>query len=334
MHNPSRYFLIIICIIAVTTLVCGCCGLFPQEEKPALTRAQTIPADVVKMGPETDDFAPIVHSYKWEKPVPLEGPINTAGAEDSPFITSDGNTFYFFFTPDVRVPVEKQIIDGVTGVYVSKKVNGAWTEPERFFLNGDLSMDGCICLQGDTMWFASVRTGNYGQVDVYTARNENGKWVDWTNAGEQLNKQYDIGEFHVTPDGNTIYFGWSANGTDTGSIWEGNRDIYKSEKVNGVWSQPVSLGPNVNSQYMDDQPFISADGNELWFTGQSRLGYTGPAVFRSVKMQNGEWGPAEEIVSNFAGEPTLDAAGNIYFIHHYYKDGNMIEADVYVARKK
>lgn len=56
------------------------------------------------------------------------------------------------------------------------------------------------------MWFGSARAGNYGQVDVYTARYKNGKWTDWKNAGEQLNKQYDIGEFHVTPDGNTIYF--------------------------------------------------------------------------------------------------------------------------------
>jgi hypothetical protein len=51
-------------------------------------------------------------------------------------------------------------------------------------------------------------------------------------------------------------------------------------------------------------------------------------------MPDGEWGPAEEIVSNFAGEPTLDAAGNIYFVHHYYKDNRMIEADIYMARKK
>ncbi|OPY29577.1 MAG: hypothetical protein A4E28_00796 [Methanocella sp. PtaU1.Bin125] len=287
------------------------------------------------MGPETDDFVPVLHSDLWEKPVTMAGPVTTAGAEDSPFITPDGNTFYFFFTPDVRVPVEKQLIDGVTGVYWTKRAGGVWTEPEKLVLNDDVSMDGCVCVQGDTMWFASVRAGNIGQIDVYTAQSRDGKWTEWKNAGEQLNRQYDIGEFHVVPDGNTIYFGWIKNGTtDSGNIWENNRDIYRSDKINGLWSEPVSLGPNVNSAGMEDQPFVSANGKELWFTGQSRLGYTGPAVFRSVKTPDGEWGPAEEIVSNFAGEPTLDAAGNIYFVHHYIKDGKIIEADIYVAYKK
>jgi hypothetical protein len=314
-------------------LACGCLG--QKEPLKILSRAESIPADVVKGTPANDIYRPIVHSDLWEDPVPMEGPVNTAGAEDSPFISPDGNTFYFFFTPDVRVPVEKQIVDGATGVYWSKKVNGAWSEPERLLLNDDVSMDGCICLQGDTMWFASVRAGNIGNIDIYTAEYKDGKWTGWKNAGKQLNVEYDIGEFHITPDGNTIYFGWAANGTDNGSIWEGNRDIWKSEKVNGVWGIPVNLGQKVNSDKMEDQPFISSDGKELWFTGQSRLGYIGPAVFRCVKMPDGSWGEAEEIVSSFAGEPTLDDAGNIYFVHHYYdKNGTMLEADVYVAYRK
>jgi len=40
------------------------------------------------------------------------------------------------------------------------------------------------------------------------------------------------------------------------------------------------------------------------------------------------------IISQFAGEPTLDKEGNIYFTHHFFKDGVMLEADIYVAMKK
>ncbi len=42
----------------------------------------------------------------------------------------------------------------------------------------------------------------------------------------------------------------------------------------------------------------------------------------------------ELIVSQFAGEPTLDDAGNLYFVHHYFEHGQMIEADIYVAYRK
>jgi len=282
MMKTVNRVLIVILIVIFLMLACGCMGQGAPVK--TITRAESIPADAVKRTPDTDIYRPVVHSDAWKTPVPMEGPINTAGAEDSPFITPDGNTFYFFFTPDVRVPVEKQLVDGVTAVYWSKKANGTWPEPEKLVLNNDVSLDGCVCVQGDTMWFGSARAGNYGQVDVYTAKYKNGKWTDWKNAGEQLNKQFDIGEFHVTPDGNTIYFGWAKNGTDSGSIWEGNRDIYKSEKAGGAWGTPVSLGPNVNSGQMEDQPFLSQDGSELWFTGQSRLGYPGPALPELVCM--------------------------------------------------
>jgi hypothetical protein len=45
---------------------------------------------------------------EWESPVRVDAPVSTAGAEDSPFIT-----------PDVRVPVEQQLVDGVTWTYSS-----------------------------------------------------------------------------------------------------------------------------------------------------------------------------------------------------------------------
>ena len=40
------------------------------------------------------------------------------------------------------------------------------------------------------------------------------------------------------------------------------------------------------------------------------------------------------IVERFAGEPTLDARGNLYFVHHYFRDGVMLEADLYVAHRR
>jgi len=42
----------------------------------------------------------------------------------------------------------------------------------------------------------------------------------------------------------------------------------------------------------------------------------------------------ELVISQFAGEPSVDANGNIYFVHYFYRDGRMIEADIYVAYHK
>lgn len=58
-----------------------------------------------------------------------------------------------------------------------------------------------------------------------------------------------------------------------------------------------------------------------------------PALFRSHKGESG-WGEPALIVSQFAGEPSLDSEGNLYFVHHFYEGDQMIEADIYLAKKK
>lgn len=100
---------------------------------------------------------------------------------------------------------------------------------------------------------------------------------------------------------------------------------------------PNDLGAPVNSSGDEDRPYLSPDGQELWFDGTSRQGRPGPAVFRSVRQADGSWGSPEEIVSTFAGEPTLSADGRtLYFVHHYFSADlkHMVEADIYVTRRK
>jgi hypothetical protein len=290
------------------------------------SRYEAIPDGAVKMTPQTDLHPPVLHSDEWSTPVPMPGAINTAGAEDSPFISPDGTRFFFFFTPDVSIPAEEQLVDEVTGIWWCTRVNGSWTEPEKIVLNDDVSLDGAEFVLGDTMWFASVRVGNYKEIDYYTAQLEDGVWGDVENAGEQLNVEYDIGEMHITSDGDTMYFHSGAWSDDD------DMDLYMMDRAADGWSEPVEV-PGVNTDMIEGYPFISADGNELWYTGQSGLGYPGPALYRAVKNGSG-WGQAEEVVSSFAGECTMDAEGNLYFVHHYFsEDMTMIEADIYVAYK-
>ncbi len=328
MNSISIYIYVFIMIAAAVALFTACEVEPTEPELINAEREEAIPDDAVKMGPESDLYIPVLNSDAWESPIPMPGPVNTAGAEDSPFISPDGSRFFFFFTPDVDIPAEKQILDGVTGIWWCRRSGDTWTVPTRIILNDDLSLDGAPFVLEDTLWFASVRESNYGEIDVYTAIYSNGSWGDWQNAGAQLNVVYDIGEFHLSGDGSMIYFGWD---------WEdgyGGRDIWVSAKHGLEWLDPVNLGENVNSDHNEDQPFVTPAGNELWFTGESVLGYPGPAVFRSIKSGD-VWGEPQEIISNYAGEPTLDDDGNIYFVHHFFdKDLNMIEADIYVAYQK
>ena len=102
-----------------------------------------------------------------------------------------------------------------------------------------------------------------------------------------------------------------------------------SRKNADGWGAPENLAA-LNTPDNEGWPFLSQDGNELWFL---RTVNATPAIFRSKLLESG-WSEPELMVSQFAGEPSLDAAGNLYFVHHYFRDSKMLEADIYYARKK
>ncbi|MEO0108040.1 MAG: hypothetical protein ABIK62_02565 [candidate division WOR-3 bacterium] len=313
--NPVRIFWAAISVLVLL----GC-----QPSVPSLkTRAETIPPDAVKMTPETDFWPPILcDSAHWEQPVPVHGRVNTAGAEDSPFVTPDGQNLYFFFTPDPDIPAERQVIDRVTGIWWSKRSGDTWCEPERVFLGEVEALDGCEFVQGDTMWFASVRRGNYSEIDIYSARLRNGVWGDVRNVGRRLSQTLDIGEFHVSRDWQTVYFHANRPGG------YGDLDIWKVGRSGDTWGTPENLGPAINSSGFDGWPYLSQDGKELWITRP------GPSLWRA-ELKGGEWQEPQEVMRCFAAEASLDNAGNLYFCHHFYDTlSHMIEADIYVARPK
>ena len=274
------------------------------------------------MTPEKDLLPPILHSDEFEDPVPMPYPINTAGAEDSGFMMPDGKTFYVWFTPDPSAPLQDQLADGVTGIYESRRVDGVWQKPERVLLQDQdkQALDGCEFINDSTMWFCTARTG-YTGLHWFTASYADGKWGDWQMA--DFAPTYEVGELHITADGQELYFHSSRPGG------HGQYDIWVSRRGGNEWLPPENVDI-VNSPEIDGWPSLTQDGKELWFT---RFYMGSPAIFRSKRV-NGEWQEPELIISQFAGESSIDNEGNIYFTHHFYRDGVMLDADIYVAYRK
>jgi hypothetical protein len=251
--------------------------------------------------------------------------INTAGAEDSPFFAPDGTGFYFVFVPDVSVPPHIQLRSGAAGIYYSEKTGSGWGEVKRVKLHKSPtdSLDGCPTVHDGKLWFCSVRGGNLREIDIYTADIDGEKASNIKNAGKRLNLEVYIGELHITSDGKEMYFHSEKPGG------KGGMDIYVTRNVNDEWQDPEPVDA-LNTELNDGYPFVTEDKQEMWFT---RTHNGTPGTFRSMWNGTG-WGEPELIVERFAGEPNLDPQGNIYFVHHYYENGTMIEADIYVAYKK
>ena len=91
-----------------------------RSDLPSANNRGEIPSrydliNIEKVLPEQDDHPPILHSHEWKTPRPINGAVISAGLEDSPFITPDGRTLFFFYTPSADIPAEQQIYDQVTG---------------------------------------------------------------------------------------------------------------------------------------------------------------------------------------------------------------------------
>jgi len=112
--------------LAIIGLVPGlvACSSASTPFPPPPSRLEAIPRTAVKGTPENNGFPPVLHSADWLPPVPMPGPANTAGAEDSPFIAPDGSTFFFFFTPNVNIPPQKSVLDGFTSIWWTQRVGG------------------------------------------------------------------------------------------------------------------------------------------------------------------------------------------------------------------
>lgn len=328
---------------ALLTFLASCGGGSEESSEPleecqkiarlSIVRDDYLPPGAVKVTPATDAAPPVLHlTNEYEDPEPLDGTINTAGAEDSAFFDVDADTLYFWFTPDVDVPVEEQVLDPSTGIYRSALNLNTWETPEKVWLFDVLSLEGCACVQGNWIWYCAAVCGTNG-LHHYFSEYVNGTWTNGELDDVLNDPDYEIGEFHITSDGNTIYY--HSNRADG----LGGRDLWKVEKIGGIWGSPINLVV-LNTPYDEGYPFVTDDGQELWFCGDSRIDlnsdgtpdYFG-AIFRSTHA-GGTWNPPEEVVSQLAGEPTVDTDGNVYFTHHFYENDQMIEADIYVIRKK
>jgi hypothetical protein len=277
----------------------------------------TVPPGAVKVTPATDQHPPLLEpafQALFQDPVPLGGPINLAGAEDSPYITPDGQDLYFWYTPDPQVPVQDQLLDGVTGIYRSVRSGSSWSTPERVFLayHDELALDGCETVYGRA-------------IDIWTAELDGDHWVNWSNAGVRLNLEIGLGELHVSNGGNTITFHSDALPGGVGGM-----DIWTTTHDGTDWGDPVNLTA-VNTTINEGWPWVSEDETEMYYT----TGAAAPEIWRSIKA-GGVWQAPEKVLGPFAGEPTLDDSGDLYFVHHFWDDAtnSMLEADIYVARRK
>jgi outer membrane protein OmpA-like peptidoglycan-associated protein len=121
-----------------------------------------------------------------------------------------------------------------------------------------------------------VKKGDLVRLGLYISeRDANGKWgVPQPFAFNS--KDYSVGHASLSVDGNKLFFASDMPGT------VGGADIWKCEKVAGVWGKPVNLGDQINTPDDELFPYISPENN-LYFASRGHVGLGGLDLFESRK---------------------------------------------------
>jgi len=106
----------------------------------------------------------------------------------------------------------------------------------------------------------------------------------------------------------------------------------------GAWSEPINVGPPINTEYNDTYPILTADGLTIYFTSDRPGGLGGDDIWVSRReTTDSPWGEPENVtVLNSTSNdslPTLSTSGNIMYFHSD-RPGGCGAGDLWLSRAK
>lgn len=211
---------------------------------------------------------------------------------------------------------------GDDGIFVSKLVNGGWTEPQLapFSKSGMDDDSPFVSPDGTTIYFLSKRPINGpsgGQKVWVTGRTENG-WSEPRPLPSSINDLNILGPLSVDRQGHLYFSVWNTVPEYT------ELSIYRSRYERGKYVTPEKLGPEINRpspETWTGSPFISPDGSYLIFTIRT---FSKTRLYISFQAKNGGWTPAgdlSDIIGNDTdcAHPFVTADGRYLFFQYLMK---------------
>tara|TARA_B110000977_G_scaffold127248_1_gene162618 strand:- start:127 stop:2025 length:1899 start_codon:yes stop_codon:yes gene_type:complete len=177
---------------------------------------------------------------------------------------------------------------------ISSKKNPVSFNPENLGTTINSDADEylpALSADGSTLIFTrSKNIAGSRNEDFYLSYNNTDHWELAKNLGKPINTEQNEGAQCITADGKTLYFTACSRADSYGRC-----DIYSSNFINNNWSNPINLGPNINTEYWESQPAISADGRQLFFVSNRSGGKGGKDIWVAYKNKSGNWTKAKNL---------------------------------------
>jgi outer membrane protein OmpA-like peptidoglycan-associated protein len=223
----------------------------------------------------------------------LPATVNTVYSNFNPLVTADEKQLYYMD--------QRKFYDAVMH---SARPDSIWQDPEN--LTPAVRSDGDHLLTGlsadGTVLFLSAYDP-YFSGEIFMAELKDGKWGEMKKLNGNINTRFNETHASLSPDGKTLYFTSDRQGG------YGGLDIYKSERTEqGDWGPAQNLGPQINTPFNEESPFVSGDGKTLFFSSQGHYNMGGYDIFMCTADGSGHWLPPVN-----AGYPINTTDDDLFF---------------------
>ena len=227
------------------------------------------------------DFSSTTSTYAAAEALPIS--INSEVDDYLPTVSNAGDLMIFTRT-DRR---------GNQNIFRSEVVDSSWTKAQPYGKKINTNKnEGMAKLEahGRKFYFTGCfRPDTEGGCDIYQAIFENQKIKETQKLAGSINGSEWDSQPSVTCDGQYLYFTSNREGG------QGGADLWMSSKnPDGSWSEATNLGPDINTEGDEEAPYISNDGNTLFFTSTGHPGQGSGDLFIARKTNN-EWTPPENL---------------------------------------
>lgn len=216
-------------------------------------------------------------------PINMGAEINTAADEYLPVATADESMLIF-----------TRKIDNNEDFYKSNKLNNKWQSAVYLskIINTSAYNEGAqsISQDGKYLFFTGCnRPDGLGRCDIYIAQKKGDDWAKPFSLSAPVNTSGWEAQPSISADGRTLYFVSNRKGG------YGGYDIWQSKLTDKGWSAPVNMGPEINTAYDEQSPFIHPDDSTFYFCSNGWPGMGGRDLFISRLGKDGKWQKPENL---------------------------------------
>ena len=151
-----------------------------------------------------------------------------------------------------------------------------------------------IAADESMMLFTSRRPGSTGDVldpnerffeDIYVSYQQNNAWGTPKKLNSMINTPTNDACVGLSADAQVLFIFRTNEDLISG-------DLYESRMGLDDWEQPVKLGSNINSEYIESSASLAPNDRTIYFSSDREGGYGGKDIYKVEMLPNGQWAKA------------------------------------------